>query len=401
MPRPIFDAHLDLAWSAVCFNRDLTLSVEEIRRREQGMTDEPARGGNTLTLPELRKAGVRVCVATLLARGGPEQKWQAGYKRSDLDWANQTHAYAAAHAQLAYYRMLEKQGCVCILRTARDLAAHWDLGVDARSGARTEDSGLRTGFRASPALSQNLYPSASPLSPQSSVLSPNRPLGIIVSMEGADPIVAPDQVQEWWDLGLRAVGPAHYGRGHYAYGTAVSGPLSPAGFELLREFERAGMILDATHLCDESMAQALDAFGGKVLASHHNCRALVPGDRQLTDEQIRRLIDRGAVIGAALDAWMLHPNWIRGETKPEVVGLSAVADHIDHVCQIAGNVRHSAIGSDLDGGFGIEQTPRDLNTIADLQKLAGILGARGYSEADIDLIFHGNWLRFFRDALPA
>ena len=225
-------------------------------------------------------------------------------------------------------------------------------------------------------------------------------LGVILSMEGTDPIISPAQVEEWWNLGLRAAGPAHYGRSHYAYGTAVEGPLSEAGVELLKEFSRLGMILDVTHLCDKSMAQALDIFDGPVLASHHNCRALVPGDRQLADEQIRRLIDRGAVIGAALDAWMLYPNWERGKTSPQVVGLDAVADHIDHVCQIAGNANHAAIGSDLDGGFGTEQTPRDLDTIADLQKLNGILASRGYSDGDIDRIFHGNWLRFFGAALP-
>ena len=160
------------------------------------------------------------------------------------------------------------------------------------------------------------------------------------------------------------------------------------------------MILDVTHLCDLSMAQALDAFDGPVLASHHNCRALVPGDRQLSDDQVRRLVARDAVIGAALDAWMLYPNWVRGQTQPAVVGLDAVAEHIDRVCQLAGSARHSGIGSDLDGGFGTEQTPRDLDTISDLQKLAGLLANRGYTDADIDLIFHGNFLRFFRNALP-
>jgi membrane dipeptidase len=161
------------------------------------------------------------------------------------------------------------------------------------------------------------------------------------------------------------------------------------------------MILDVTHLCDQSMAQALDLFGGRVLASHHNCRSLGPGDRQLTDEQIKRLVARNAVIGAALDAWMLYPNWVRGQTKPDVIGLTAVADHIDHVCQLAGDRNHAGIGSDLDGGFGNEQTPRDLDTIADLQKLGEILASRGYSASDVDAIFHGNWLRFLREALPA
>jgi membrane dipeptidase len=361
MTRPIIDAHLDLALSALHYNRDLTLEVEAVRKREQGMTDAAGRGCNTLTFPELRRAGVKICVATLLARGGPDQAWKPGYKRSDVDFVNQTHAYAIAQGQLAYYRLLEKQGVLRFIRTAGELDAHWQIC--------TKDA--------------------------------NAPLGIILSMEGADPIISPDQVREWWDVGLRAVGLAHYGRSHYAYGTGVCGPLSPAGRELLKEFDRVGMILDVTHLCDESMAQAFDLFGGRMLASHHNCRALVPGDRQLTDGQIKQLIQRRAVIGVALDAWMLYPNWIRGQTQSEVVGLADVANHIDHVCQLAGDVTHSAIGSDLDGGYGFEQTPRDLNTICDLQKLAGLLAARGYSDPDINLIFHGNWLRFFKEALPA
>jgi membrane dipeptidase len=362
MPRPIFDSHLDLAWSAVSFNRDLTLEVADIRAREAHMTDHKSRGHNTLSLPELRKSAIHVCVATLLARGGPDQKPQPGYSRTDLDHATPSIAYAAAHAQLAYYRLLESQGHIRFIRTREDLANHWST------------------------IHKN---------PQ------HTPLGIILSMEGTDPIVTPDQAEEWYAAGLRAAGIAHYGRSQHAYGTAVSGPLSAAGIELLRKFEDLSVILDVTHLCDHSMEQALDVYDGPVLASHHNCRALVPGDRQLTDDQIKRLISRDAVIGAALDAWMLYPDWVRGQTRPEVVGLEAVADHIDHVCQLAGNANHSAIGSDLDGGFGFEQTPRDLNTIADLQKLVPILQSRGYAESDIDKIFHGNWLRFFQAALPS
>ena len=356
--RPIFDSHLDLAWNAVSFNRDLTLTVREIREREREMTDHGSRGRNVLSLPELKEAGVRVCVATLLARGGPEQKFQPAYKRTDLDHANQAIAHAAAHAQLAYYRLLKKQGHLTFIRTREELDVHW-----AGKGSKS--------------------------------------LGIILSMEGTDPITSPEEVQEWWELGLRAAGPAHYGRSYHAYGTGVCGPLSDAGIDLLREFGRLGMILDVTHLCDQSMRQALDVYDGPVLASHHNCRALVPGDRQLSDEQIRELLGRGAVIGTALDAWMLYPGWERGRTPPEVVGLDGAADHIDHVCQLSGNANHAAIGSDLDGGFGNEQTPHDLRTYRDLQKLGDILSARGYSAADIDRILHGNWLRFFRQHLPA
>jgi len=346
----------------VSFGRDLTLEVEEVRRREQGMTDEPSRGHNTVTLPELRAAGVSVCVVTLLARAGPQPKRQPGYKRTDLDHASPPIAYAAAYAQLAYYRLLEEQGHTALIRNRHALEMVWKLAQRERQGA---------------------------------------PLGVILSMEGTDPIVTPDQAEQWWELGLRAAGLAHYGRSQHAFGTGVSGPLSKAGIELLKQFERLGIVLDVTHLCDRSMREALETFGGPVLASHHNCRALVPGDRQLTDDQIRQLVARGAVIGAALDAWMLYPGWVRGQTKPQVVGLDALADHIDHVCQLAGNAAHAGIGSDLDGGFGNEQTPRDLKSYRDLQKLGDILAARGYTDGDIDLVFHGNWLRFFREHLPA
>lgn len=362
MTIPIFDAHLDLAWSAVFFNRDLKLDVRELRLREQGMTDEPSRGRGTVTFPELRTAGVSVCVATLLARGGPAQQPQAGYKRTDLDYVNPDVAHCAAHAQLAWYRLMESQGHLRLLRTAPQLGRHWQAWL--------RDPG-------------------------------NVPLGVVLSMEGADPVVTPDQLDEWFAHGLRAIGPAHYGRGQYAYGTATDGPIGDRGAALLRRMESLGIVLDVTHLSDTSMAEALDVYGGPVLASHHNSRALVPGDRQLTDGQIRKLTERDAVIGAALDAWMLYPGWERGKTQPGVVGLEAVADHIDHVCQLAGNTRHSAIGSDLDGGYGTEQTPRDLDTITDLQKLSGILASRGYSSVDVEAIFHGNWLRFFSEALPA
>ncbi|MBC8109301.1 MAG: membrane dipeptidase [Anaerolineae bacterium] len=354
--RPIFDAHLDLAWNAVSFDRDLTQPIELIRQRESAMTDHPSRGRNTVSLPELRRAGVAVCVATLLARSGQDVKPSSDPKPIDLDYASPALACDAARRQLAYYELLEQQGHARIIRTAGELATHWK-------------------------------------SPKT--------IGIILSMEGADPITEPTQVQHWWDQGLRAIGLAHYGRGQYACGTGTGGPLSDRGIELLREMQRVGMILDVTHLSDTSMQQALEIFSGPVLASHHNCRTLVPRDRQLTDEQIRVLVDRDAVIGVALDAWMLHPGWERGVTKPDAVAISAAVDHIDRVCQLAGNTRHIGIGSDLDGGFGTEQTPRELNTIADLQKLVDILSSRGYADVEINAIFHGNWLRFFRDALPA
>ena len=351
--RPLFDAHLDLAWSAMYFNRDLLQPIPAIRHAEAGMTDELSRGRNTVSFPELRAANVPVCVATLLARSGPDKSKPSHTKRVDLDYAEQRLAYAHAQGQLAYYRLLESEGHVRILETRRELSAHWDA------------------WQKNPAAT---------------------PIGIILSMEGADPILRPEQIADWWNHGLRAVGPVHYGRSQYACGTACDGPLTSAGVALLKEFQRIGMILDVTHLSAQSFSQAMEVYDGPTIASHHNCSALVPGDRQLTDDQIKALIHRQAVIGTAFDAWMLHPGWKRGETDPQAVKIENAADHIDHICQLAGTTRHCAIGSDLDGGFGTEQTPGDLDTIKDVHRLEEILAARGYKAADIDAIFFGNWL---------
>ncbi len=174
----------------------------------------------------------------------------------------------------------------------------------------------------------------------------------------------------------------------------MTGPLGKPGLELLQEMDRLNIILDVTHLTDEAFWQALDYFKGTIWASHHNCRALVHHQRQLNDDQIKALIDRGAVIGGALDAWMLGNNWVRGTSDPfkESIGLEKLIDHYDHICQIAGNSKHVAIGSDLDGMFGKEQSPHDLETIADLQNLGKLLENRGYNLKDVENIFHRNWL---------
>ena len=356
----IFDSHLDLALNALGWGRDITRPLSEINEREAGMTG-PARGRATTSLAEMRRAGVAVCLATVVARAKPEVCPPEGPGRVSIDYPNQEIAYAAARGQLAYYRLLEQRGHLRFLDTSEDLDAHW------HQWQQGDPAGL--------------------------------PIAVILAMEGADPIVDPGQAEAWFDDGLRSVSLAHYGKSRYAVGTGESGPLSPEGVELLTQFERLGMVLDVTHLAEPGFSQALDLFGGPVMASHNNCRALVPGDRQFSDQQIRRLIQRDAVIGVALDAWMLYPGWQIGKTSREVVGLEAAADHVDHICQLAGNCRHAAIGSDLDGGYGTEQTPRGLETIADLQNLADPLAARGYRDPQIDAVFHGNWLRFFQQHL--
>jgi membrane dipeptidase len=351
----VVDAHLDLAMNALLWNRDLTLGAHVTRtlERDAGMTDK-GRCRGTVGLPDLRRGEVGLVCATVIARKNHGQN-------SGLDFRTQEIAYAQAQGQLAYYRELERQGSIRLIRTRADLA-DWH-----RSWNADPDS---------------------------------TPFGVVLSMEGADPIVEPEQARMWWDDGLRVIGLAHYGPSTYAFGTGSAGPLTEKGRELLRVMDEVGYVLDVAHLTDQSFHDALDRFSGPVLASHANCRSLVPGDRQLDDTMIRRLIERDSVIGSVMDAWMLQPDWIRGVTTNDQVSLANVVDQIDHICQIAGNSRHVAIGSDLDGGYGTEQTPRDLDTIADLQKLPDLLAQRGYGEADVSSIMHGNWLRLFAAALP-
>ncbi|MCU0363538.1 MAG: membrane dipeptidase [Bacteroidales bacterium] len=230
----------------------------------------------------------------------------------------------------------------------------------------------------------------------------NTPIGYVLSLEGADSLVSMKHLERAWESGLRALGPAHYGEGVYAFGTDSEGPLGPKGRDLLTEMMRLGIILDVTHLCDQSLSEALEFYDGPLWASHNNCRKFVPHNRQFSDEQIKRLIERDAVICAALDAWMLVPGWVRGVSEPATAGaiLERVADNIDNVCQLAGDSLHAGIGSDLDGAFGREQSPADIDTIADLQKIPGILRNRGYSASDISNILSGNLIRFLQKALP-
>lgn len=362
--RKLVDAHLDLAWNAASFDRDLTLKLNAINHAETEMDDRPFRGNATVSFSEMRRGNIGLSIVTLLARSGPQHVRQKSYHRCDLDSSYRIGAYAAAHAQLACYHLWEQQGHLCLIKNKADFDSHLSQWKDS--------------------------------------LADDQPLGVILSMEGADPIVEPSQLSEWHNEGLRAIGPAHYGHSHYASGTAVAGPITPVGRHLLGKMNELSMGLDVTHLCDQSLNEALDLFEGTVWASHHNCRTLVPGDRQLPDEIIQRLIERDSVIGAVCDAWMLQSDWVIGKTTPEQSDLKidAMADHIDHVCQMAGNSYHSAIGSDLDGGYGTEQTPSDLKSIADLHKLEQILLNRGYKDEDVDNIFYKNWLRLIRKVLP-
>ncbi len=353
-PMLLFDAHLDLAMNGVDWNRDLRADVRDIRAQEQqlGMTD-PGRGTGTVSFPELKKAGVGIGVATVIAR-------QEQPINHPMGWTTPEACYAAAMGQLAYYRAMERAGWVKMLRTRPEFEAH-------AAAAEADPGGV--------------------------------PFGFVLSMECADPVLDPDNVREWHAAGLRAIGITHYGANRYGGGTRSEVGLAVDALPLLKAIEDLGIALDMTHLSDKAFWQAADRFGGRVLASHQNCRTLCDWQRQFTDAQLRHVVGRGGVVGVAFDAIMLQPGWVRGVSRPEVL-IDRAVDHVDRVCQLAGDARHVGVGSDLDGGYGTEQTPADLDTVADLQRLPELLDKRGYPAADIEAVMHGNWVRFFSEVLP-
>ncbi len=348
----VFDAHLDLAMNALEWNRDLTWTVEDIRKSEEGMTDKPDRGKNTVSLQAMRKGNVGLCVATQIARyvkkGSPLPGWNSPHQ-----------AWAQTQGQLAWYKAMEEIGEMVQVTNLKELKTH--MGLWER-----DDSDSK------------------------------KPIGYILSLEGADSIVTIDHLEKSHEMGLRAIGPAHYGPGTYAHGTDSIGGIGTKGKELLKKIEELNLILDATHLCDMSFWETMKAYNGPVWASHNNCRKFVNHNRQFSDEQINELISRKAVVGIALDAWMMVPNWRRGESTPKDMGvtLNQMVENIDHICQLAGNSLHVGIGTDLDGAFGKEQSPDDLETIADLQKIPLLLSQKGYSNDDIENIMHLNFIKF-------
>ncbi|NTU78186.1 MAG: peptidase M19 [Chloroflexales bacterium] len=349
------DGHLDIAYNVLQLGRAFEAGIATIRAAEQ--PPNPNIGSATVGLPDLRRGGVGLAFATLFTL--PASTEGAGLPREQA-YATPAEAHAQAAAQLDYYRGLAGRGLARIIRTRADLAAHraaWAAG--------------------------------------------DAPLGIVVLMENGDPIVEPAEAGWWAAQGVRIVGPAWQAT-RYCGGTMQPGPLTDLGRALLPELARAGIILDISHMAEESFWQALELWQGPVIASHSNCRALAPervADRHLSDAMVRALLERGAVIGAVIFNAFLAAEYQRGDPK-ERYGVETLVRHIDRVCQIAGNARQAAIGSDLDGGIGREHIPRELDSIADMPRVAEALGAAGYSDEAIADIMGENWLRLLAVALP-
>jgi membrane dipeptidase len=360
----IIDSHQDLAWNMLTYGRDYTRSVIETRRLENG-TKTPERNGDSIVgWPEYQRGKVAVVFSTLFA--APARKKESF---DSLWYADAKSAYGLYRNQIDVYRKLadsqpNKFRLVSSGKELDSVIEHWNTPMQTDEG---------------------------------------HPVGLIYLMEGSEGIRSPDELGEWWDLGLRMIGLAWTGN-RFCGGTGEPGPLTDEGRQLISAMADYNFILDLSHMDEASAFESLDRYEGPVIATHANCAALMQGaetNRHLPDHVIRGLIERDGVIGLIPFNTFLKVGWKRDRgSRREEVPLDVLISHMDHVCQLAGDSLHVGIGSDFDGGFGLQSIPPELDSIADLQMVASKLVERGYSASDAENILGGNWLRFLRKHLP-
>lgn len=360
--RLIIDAHEDIAWNMLTFGRDPARSVAETRARESEGGAQNPQGETLLGYPEYVRGSVAVVFSTLNVI--PIRRKL--YEWETLSYATQAEAHRLTRAQAdAYHRLVEdhadKFRLVTDQAALREVLATWAGEL--------------------------------PAAPR---------VGLVMMIEGADCVQEPEELHEWFAAGVRIVGPAWSGT-RYCGGTREPGPLTPDGRRLLEVMDDLGMMLDLSHMAEQAYYQALDRFSGTIIASHSNARALLDGspvpDRHLSDAMIRRMVERDGVIGVVPYNRFLKGGWLPEDGRA-VVTMEHVVRQIDHICQLAGDARHTGLGSDFDGGFGLDQIPAGLDSIADLRFIGESLERSGYQPADVEAILSGNWLRMLFQGLP-
>ena len=360
----IVDSHQDLAWNILSFGRDYTRSAHETRQIEKGSLTVERNGDTLLGWPEYQQGHVAIIFATLFSTPA----------RCAFDWEtyfykNNREADKQYRQQLDVYRRLtdERPDKFRFISSASNL--------DETLATHKKADSAGQGF----------------------------PVGLLPLMEGADCIRDLGELEEWWDMGLRLIGPAWAGT-RFCGGTNEPGPLTPDGRKLLGAMADPGFTLDLSHMDEPAVLEALDIYPGHIVATHANCLALMPGDegnRLLSDRVIHGILERDGIIGVVPFNTFLETGWQTGKSDREEIGLGKVADHIDHICQLAGDAHHAGIGTDFDGGFGVQSTPKEIDTIADLQKLVPLLLSRGYSKEDAAAILGLNWINILHRSLPA
>jgi len=361
----IIDSHQDLAWNMLTFKRDYLRSVAETRRLEANTLIPERNGECLLGWPEYQRGQVAVIFSTLFAAPARKRELWDTVWYPDFDTAHRLY-----REQILLYRKLaDTHSDKFRLITSRK---ELDAVIDHWCAPLQNDEG--------------------------------HPVGLIYLMEGADGIRSPHELADWYELGLRLIGLAWAGT-RYCGGTGDPGGLTDDGKKLLSAMTDYNFILDLSHMDEAAALESLDRYGGPVMATHSNCAALMKGadtNRHITDRVLRGLIERGGVNGLLPLNSFLKAGWLRKSgSRREEVPLDTLITHIDHVCQLAGNADHAALGSDFDGGFGVQSIPPELDSIADLQIIASKLIERGYSESDAEKILGGNWLRFLREHLPS
>lgn len=361
----IIDSHQDLAWNMLTFKRDYLRSVVETRQLESNTLIPERNGECLLGWPEYQRGNVAVIFSTLFAAPARKRELWDTVWYPDFDTAHRLY-----REQILLYRKLadSRSDKFCLITSRSELDSvidHWCVPLQNDDG---------------------------------------HPVGLIYLMEGADGIRSPHELAEWYELGLRLIGLAWAGT-RYCGGTGDPGGLTEDGKKLLSAMTDYNFILDLSHMDEAAALQSLDRYSGPIMATHSNCAALMKGadtNRHITDRVLRGLIERGGVNGLLPLNSFLKAGWLRKSgSRREEVPLDTLIAHIDHVCQLAGNADHAGIGSDFDGGFGLQSIPPELDSIADLQIIASKLIERGYSESDAEKILGGNWLRFLREHLPS
>ena len=363
--RLIIDSHQDLAWNMLTFKRDYTRSVDETRRLEANTLIPERNGECLLGWPEYQRGRVAVIFSTLFAAPARKRELWDTVWYPDFDTAHRLY-----RDQIFLYRKLsdsypDKFRLVGSRSELDSVIEHWSRPVQNGDG---------------------------------------HPVGLIYLMEGAEGIRSPHELAEWYEMGLRLIGLAWAGT-RYSGGTGDPGGLTDDGKKLLSAMMDYNFILDLSHMDEAAALESLDHYGGPIMATHSNCAALMKGadtNRHITDRVLRGLIERDGVNGLLPLNSFLKTGWVRKSgSRREEVPLDTLIAHIDHVCQLAGNADHAAIGSDFDGGFGVQSIPPELDSIADLQVIAAKLMERGFSESDAEKILGGNWLKFLREHLPS
>lgn len=357
----LVDAHQDIAWNYFNNGRDFLQSAWLKRRREVVDPIFVQRYGRCMSgLPEMILGRVAVVCGAIFV----SPVWTKMYPDEKILYETPEEAYRQGIRQLEYYeRLADESQRIRLIRTQRDL--------DAVLATWGEDAGLA-----------------------------DHRLGIIMLMEGADPILEPEQIEEWYERGLRVVGPA-WTATRYSGGTRAPGPLTDLGRALLDAMAGLSMVLDLAHMAPEAAREALDRYQGPLFASHANPLRFRPDrpDRNLSDDLIRGIAERNGVVGIMPYNLFLVKDWRLGDRR-DAAGMDTVIAAIDHVCQVTGSARHVGIGSDFDGSFGSESVPVGFETVADLWEIGPALAARGYDPDDIAAILGGNMLRVLRAGLP-